>query len=309
MSKAPFPVDPQLTAMTIAYRNPAYIADEALPRVPVGSRQFKWWKYPVEETFARPDTKVGRKSRPNEVDLSATEEESGVVDYGLDDPIPQQDIDNAPPNRNPRDRAAMQLTDYIMLDREKRTADLLFDDGNYGANNKVTLAGNDQWSDFVNSDPINDIMTALDACLIRPNTMTMGNAVFTVLRQHPKIAKAIHGNSGDVAIAARRAIAELFEISTLLVGQSRLNTAKKGQAAALSRIWGKHCALYHLDRNADTGGGVTFGFTAEHGSRVSGDREDPDIGLRGGVRVRVGESVKELIVAPDCGYFFKNAVA
>ncbi len=42
---------------------------------------------------------------------------------------------------------------------------------------------------------------------------------------------------------------------------------------------------------------------------MAGRREDPDIGLRGGVRVRVGESVKELIVANDLGYYFENAVA
>ncbi|EHF7717022.1 phage capsid protein, partial [Salmonella enterica] len=60
---------------------------------------------------------------------------------------------------------------------------------------------------------------------------------------------------------------------------------------------------------ADTQGGVTFGFTAQFGSRVSGSIPDPDMGMRGGQRVRVGESVRELIVAQDCGYFFQNAVS
>jgi hypothetical protein len=36
---------------------------------------------------------------------------------------------------------------------------------------------------------------------------------------------------------------------------------------------------------------------------------EPKLGLRGGVRVRVGESVKELVIAKDLGYFFENAIA
>lgn len=33
------------------------------------------------------------------------------------------------------------------------------------------------------------------------------------------------------------------------------------------------------------------------------------MGLRGSTRVRVGESVAEVIAANDAGYFFENAVA
>lgn len=306
---APFPIDPQLTGITIAYKNPAYIADGVLPRVGVGKEEFKWWLYPIEETFALPDTRVGRKSQPNEVDLSATEQTSSTDDYGLDFAIPQADIDNAPANRNPVDRAAMQNTDYILLDREKRVADLVFDANQYAAANRITLSGTSQFSDFANSDPLGVVLDGMDACLIRPNLITMGQEVWTRLSQHPAIVKAVHGNSGDSGIARRQAVAELFEVEEILVGQSRLNTARKGQNATLARVWGKHIAMHHRNRLADTGGGITFGYTAEFGTRVAGQWPDRNIGLRGGTRGRVGESVKELIVAAQAGYFIQNAVA
>src|SRR5690606_23611667 len=130
------------------------------------------------------------------------------------------------------------------------------------------------------------------------NVAVVGQAVWTKLAQHPKVVKAVHGNDGDSGIARRAALAELLELEEILVGQSRLNTAKKGKAASLSRVWGKHMSLIYRNRQADTQGGLTFGFTAEWGNRVSGTRDDGDIGLRGGKRTRVGESVKELIVAP-----------
>lgn len=310
MSVAPFPTDPVRTAISIAYRNPSYIADGVLPRTPVSAQQFKWWKYPIEETFALPSTKVGRKSRPNEIDLTATEEQSKVDDYGLEEPIPQSDIDNSPKGYDTIDHGAMQLTEYIQLDREKRTADLVFNAANYPSGNKVTLSGNDQWSAaHADSDPIADITAGLAAALIRPNVMVMGEEVWLKLQQHPKIVKAIHGNEGETGIVARKQVAALFELEEVLVGLARVNTAKKGQTATIARVWGKHCLLAHRNKLANTQRGITFGFTAEFGTRVAGKRPDPDIGLRGGVRVRVGESVKELIVAGQAAYFIQDAVA
>ena len=70
---APFVVQPHLTAIAIAYQNAAMIADAALPRVPVTGSTFKYTIYDKRDTFTVPDTKVGRTSRPNEVDWHASE--------------------------------------------------------------------------------------------------------------------------------------------------------------------------------------------------------------------------------------------
>ncbi len=309
MLNAPFPIQPELTAIAIAYRNAALIADDVLPRVPVGKQEFKYLKHALAEGFTLPDTKVGRKGKPNEVEFSATETSESTQDYGLDDPVPQNDIDNAPPNYDPLGRATESTTNLILLDREKRAANLVFAAANYATANKVTLSGTSQWSDFTNSDPIAAIMNALDACVMRPNIMVIGRPTFSVLVRHPKIVKAVLGNSGDSGIARRQDVAALFELEAVYVGEGWLNTAKKGQAASLSRVWGKHCSLIYRDRLADASRGVTFGLTAQFGGRVAGAQPDPNIGLRGGQRVRVGESVKELLTANDLGYFFENAVA
>ena len=303
---APFPIDPALVAITIAYRNASYIADAVLPRVPVSKQDFRYWQYPIEETLALPDTRVGRRGVPNEVSLSAAEQSSFTEDYGLDDPIPQADIDNAPPNHSPIDRSVVQLTEYLMLAREKRTADLVFNPVHYPSGHKVQLVGDQQWSNYSESNPLDDIKTGLDSALMRPNVMVLGHGAWSKLSSHPVIVQAIHGNSVDKGIVRRAQVAELFELEEILVGQSRLNTAAKGQPAALSGVWGNHCALIYRDRNADTRSGLTFGYTAEWGSRVSGTERDSRIGLRGGQRVRVGESVRELIAAPGAAYFLQD---
>ena len=49
--------------------------------------------------------------------------------------------------------------------------------------------------------------------------------------------------------------------------------------------------------------------TAEHGQRVSGTRQDANIGLRGGEAIRVGESVDELIICNDVAYHLENVIS
>ncbi|WOF75319.1 capsid protein [Parvibaculaceae bacterium PLY_AMNH_Bact1] len=309
MSQFPFPTDPVLVAIAIAYRNQRYIADDVLPRVVVGKSEFKYNKFPVEETFARPDTKVGRKSEPNMIDLTSEEETGHTEDFGLDDFIPQADIDGAPANYNPKGHAVQQLTDYVALDREVRTAELMFAAASYAAGLTVALSGTAQFDDYVNSTPIDTIMDALDQPLMRPNEMTFGQRPYSVLRRHPDMVKAVHGNSGDKGVVNAAQMAEVFEVERIHVGQSRLNIAKKGQDASLARVWGNHISMNFIDRNADTKQGITFGYTAEYGGKVAGEMEEKKKGLRGGVTVRSGESVKELVVASQAGYLIQNAVS
>jgi len=161
-------------------------------------------------------------------------------------------------------------------------------------------------------------MTAFDGMLMRPNTLVMSRAVWSRLRVHPRItaalAPAANGNSAIVSATGRpatvEAVAQLLEVDRILIGEAWVNTAKPGQAATLSRVWGKHVAALHLNSAASIrGNAITFGFTAEWGSRVAGSMPEPKVGLRGAQRVRAGESVRELIVASDVGFLWRDAVA
>jgi hypothetical protein len=86
-------------------QNRTAIADDVLPRLPVGTKEFKYLVNTQSEGFTIPDTKVGRRSSPGQVEFTATEVAGFCQDYGLDDVIPQDDIDNAPPNYDPVGRA------------------------------------------------------------------------------------------------------------------------------------------------------------------------------------------------------------
>jgi hypothetical protein len=306
---APFPITPELQAIAIMYKNPALIADLVLPYTPVGKQTFKYRKFTKAENFTIPDTKVGRKSEPNKVEFTFTETEATCGDYGLDDLIPQEDYDNAPEGYDPESHAVEGLTELVLLDREVRAAALVFAAGSYASANKIDLTGvaGTQW-DEADGDPIEDIQTGLDACIMRPNKMVIGQLAWSVLRRHSDIVSAVLGNSGTKGIVSRQAVADLFELEEVIVGQGFLNSSKKGQTPVFSRVWGKHVALIHQNPNAGVNNGTTFGYTARFGNRIAGRIPAPTIGLKGSTLVRSGESVKELITANDLGYFIENVI-
>lgn len=303
--KTPYVQNAELTAIAIAYKNGKFIADSVLPRVLVGKRDFKYTVFPKEEVYTLPESRVGRRGKVNQISFTGTEATASVEDFGLEDPIPNDDIDNAPEGYDPRGHSVEYLMNLIDLGREKRAAELVFGASTYGTNNKMALSGTDMFSDPT-SDPIAVIMDALDSMLMRGNVMTIGRIGFSALARNPAIVKAVLGNSGDKGIATREQIARLFELDEILVGESFVNTAKKGQTMSVDRIWGASIALTHRDRLANTQRGMTFGMTAEYGTRSAWEKPDDDIGLRGGIKVRTGESLKELITAPDLGYLIQN---
>jgi hypothetical protein len=313
----PFVVDPVLTAIAVNFANPdvAFIADRIMPRVPVMATDFKWTYFPPDQMFTVPETEVGRKGLVQQVEFTGEERTSSVKDYGLDDVIPQRDIDAARALRaagntafDPEARAVEGLTHLIQLDREKRVAGMVQDAANYDADKKVTLSGAGKFTD-PSSDPIGVISTALDATFImRPNVAAMGRKAWTALSTHPDILKAINRTSGDKGRASREAVAELFELSEILVGDSYINAARKGQTASFERVWGGNIALIHRNMQAGPDGTApAWGWTAQFDGRVSGRFFDPKVGLKGAQTLRVGEQLREVIAAPATGYLIQDA--
>lgn len=323
MVNRPFVVDPVLTAITVGYSNPSSfrIADQVMPRSQVSAERFSWTEFPISESFNVPDARVGRRGRVQQLEFGGTQRTAEVEDYGLDSPIPNSDVTAAAAAReqgrssfDPEGHAVMKLTDTLANIREVRVANLVHSPTSYDPARRVTLSGTSQFSDYTNSDPISVLKTGMSGTLIMPpNTLAMGRDVWAKLSSHPKIVNAVKGNVTNAGIVTRQQFVELFSgegITQLLIGDAWVNTAKPGQSATLGRAWGKHIAMLHINPMAAVeGGDMTWGLTAEYGDRVAGRIEDPHVGLHGGFIVRVGERVKELVVAKDLGYLIQNAVA
>ncbi|WP_374355555.1 hypothetical protein [Chitinimonas sp.] len=316
MSTTAFPVNPELSAIAIGYKNRDVdlIADLVMPRIYKGAKKFAYTKYNQADAYTVPATRVGRKSEPTMVDFGGTLVQAECVDWGLDDIVPNDEVEawQAMPKPpvggpvSPLAKSTSLLTGLIQLDREIRVANIVFNPTTYQAGLQSTLSGTSQWSDYANSNPLSALLNALDQPLFRPNTLAIGQAAWTVLRQHPKLVQAIYGTAQNGGSIGRQQLADLLEIKQVVVGAGFVNTARRGQNPTMSRVWGKHASLLYISQDAADADQPTFGFTAQFGERIAGDLPEPKVGLRGGVRVRVGESVLEVIADNSVGFLFQN---
>ncbi|MGE9985713.1 hypothetical protein [Desulfovibrio sp. SGI.169] len=310
MSTTPFVTQPELTAIAIAYmQQPAdYIADLVMPRVKaVGKREFKYQEYGLE-SYSRPDTRVGRKGVPNEVNWASSEKTAAIEDYGLEDPIPQDDIDQgARDGRNVTGESTEYIMGLLRLDRECRVASIVQDAGNYASANVKTLTAG-QGVDNDNTDAESLIFDLLETPIVRPNVAVMSRLVWSKLSRNAKLVKAIKGSLGSAKVTPEEFTAH-FELAALHIGPARVSRTPKGRAPSLERVWGPTIAFHYRDLAATEQRGVTWGVTVPYGTPVAGATPDGNIGLRGGVRVRAGESLKELVLAKDAGCLLRNVIA
>jgi hypothetical protein len=306
-ANSPLYIHPTLTAIAIKYRQDGFIADQVLPRVPVDRQEFIHLSDRLGDWITPPDDLVGRTGTPNALANSAQDPTTlATSNRGLDEAVPNQDAQNGP-TESALGRATQRIMSLVELRREIRVANLFATAANFTYT--TTLSGTGQWSDYTNSDPVAALLAELDKPFVRPNALVMGREVWTKLRQHPVVVEGILGTGAVRGVVDLQAVAALLEIDRIIVGSGWWNSAAKGQTVTKARVWGKHCCGVYLGGLGGPDGGNTWGYTAQFGSRVAGTYVDPKIGLWGGVYVRAGESVKEVVAAPEFGFQFLNAVA
>jgi len=304
-----FPVDPHLTAIAVAYKNPdkVLIADSVLPRdASLSETLFSYSKAKdIHQAVTLPQTAVGPRGKVNRLELQMEDATASTEDEAIDIPLSAYDLKR----KGAREGATGLATSIIQLRHELKVASLVFAAAQYPTAQKEELEGEERLDheDYA-GNPLALIDDAITAMLLRGNIAVFGRKAWSVFRKLPGVVKAVQGNSGDSGLATQAQVASLFGLQEVLVGEGWLNTAKPGEAAVMAEVWGPHIAIIHRDRTASTQGGVTFGLTAQYGQIVSGSIPDKNVGLRGGEIVRVGESVKPLIVAPYGGYFLENVV-
>ncbi|HVJ53457.1 MAG TPA: phage capsid protein [Aliidongia sp.] len=314
-----FPITPELTSVAIQYRNPAQtlIADDVMPMTPpMGTKKFKYTKFDLGNNFTIPDLQVGSRSKPGEYEVPGVEVPDECVDYGLEGFIPQDDIDQAASLRamdqsiiDPQLLQTEVLTDVVILGRERRVSNIVFNPANYLPQLTEDLSANSgaqQFDNFASSDPIAVLTAFLDSCVVRPNMLVFGQVAWSAIRRHPRIMKAINRDAGDTGTASRQQVADIFEVAQIKVGSSWVNLTLNGTNPTLARTWGPHCAGLFVDPQAARTKGLTWGFTANYRGRYAGALPDQRMGARGGVWVRVIETVKEEVAAQEAGFLLTN---
>jgi hypothetical protein len=212
-------VDRALTNLSTAYfQDPQnYIAGRVFPNVPVQFKTDKYFVYDKNDSMrekAQPRG-PGEESAGGGFRVSTDSYSADVFAWHVD--LSDQVLGNADGGLNLQRSAARQCTDAILRQMESDFANTVFKTGVWtidldGTTNFV------KWSS-ANSTPLEDIETQALAIQKstgrRPNTLVLGAAVYSKLKNHPDFIDRIRFVSDSVV--TREIMARLFEIDHLYV--------------------------------------------------------------------------------------------
>lgn len=304
-------VSPLLTSISLAYRNEEYIAEKILPIVPVVKDTAQIATYGMDNLRIEESLRA-QGSGANEVNHTLSLGEHYILqDHALKEFVTKEEEDNADKPITPRIDATENLTDRMQVIKEKELADAMANTGVITQN--VTLSGTDQWSDFLNSDPFDDIKTAMETVRtgsgMMPNTFIMSYAVMMVLMVHPdliaRLPNVVTVTSDSVMTALKLAFPN---IKNIYIGSALYNSGKEGGTDTLTDIWGKHFWVGYISDKPRLKS-RSFGFTYQAPGqnrqiKVLAYDEDKE-----GRFVRINDKYDQKLVDNKCMYLIKNAIA
>lgn len=304
-------VNVALTNVSLAYRNPAFIADLVAPSVNVRKQQDSYFIYDSDrEAFRSTNDRRAPGAQANEVDFALSTDTYYCADHALVSVIPDEERENADPAIQPDIDRTEFLSDKIDLNKEIELANVVATNSSLPGE---TLATTGQWS-HADSDPLIALETGRASIISKvqaaPNTLVLPFEVFTKLRAHPDIIDRIKYSSKGVPTAA--IMAELFDVERVLVPRAVKNTATPGQTASMSYVWGKNAFLCYTPPRAalkTISFALTFAWTSAPGSVGGRVVEAWRENVRKSDIIRVGRYYDQKVIAADAIYVWKNAVA
>ena len=301
-------IDPVLTEAARGYKNPALVGDALFPKVPVGQRGGKIVSF-SKEAFRSYSTGRVPGANTKRVQFGYSSASYALEQHALEGVVPfelQEDA-SAVPGIDLGKGAVQMVQDIISLRLEKAQATLATTAGNYGASNKITLAGADQWSDLGASDPIDDIEVAKNAIRAQigryPNTIVMGAAVMAKLRQHSKIVDRIKYTGRDTPTP--ELLASLFGVQRVLSGDA----VQASDADVMSDVWGKFVIVAYTEvAGLASMGAPSFGYSYQLRGFPVVEQPYQDRNAKSWV-YPVTDEVAPVIAGAEAGYLISAAVA
>lgn len=318
-------VNAALNDISIAFmQDPGnFIAERLFPVVPVTKQADRYFTYPKDNWFRVEAQKraPGAESAGGGYELTTDTYFADV--YAIHKDVPDQIRSNADPAVNPDNEATLWSTEQCMLIRELVVLTQFFVTGVWGTEvvgvTGVPAGGQFQFWNEAGSVPITDledgIISVESQTGRRPNTLTLGARVWSVLKNHPDfIARVNSGQTpGGPALVSRQRLAEILEIDEVLVTRAVQNTALEGATATIDYMAGNHALLTHKPASPGLltpSAGYIFGWTGFLGAGAFGNRMSqfrlPQLQSD---RIECELAFDAKLVAAELGYFLLGAVA
>ncbi|MAD98905.1 MAG: hypothetical protein CMB99_16385 [Flavobacteriaceae bacterium] len=305
-----FVSDPVRTAVALAVPQRKRIADLVLPRKIVGKSEFKYYELnPNKENLRAVDSRVGDTAIPNQVTLGLKDHLGETHGYALRDYMSNKRIEEAPEGIDLVAGMVRNLTGQILDGREVRAAQIFKKASNFAVNQALGADSTKKVSDDT-ADLVGQTMEYLDDMLLRANHLVFGRDVLTKFRTHKSVVAAVSASGSEKGVASLQALADLFEVDSIIVGDALVNTSK-GSNVAMSKVWNGVFGAIHVNPDINPAleeAAGTFGFSPESLALEALTGQDEERGTRGTTGAKVVQEVNEIVTCKDAGLLFTSVL-
>jgi len=301
-------IDPILTTAAQGYKNNEMVGDMLFPPVPVDARGGRIITFGRED-FELYSTVRAPGAATKRVQFGYSGGNFALEDHSLEGVAPIENMQEAAavPGINLGTITVRKTQNIIALRKEKAQADLATTAANYPASNRVTLAGGQQWSDYVNSDPSADIEAGKEAIRAkigkRPNTVVIGPAVMSRLRYHTKLLDRIKYTGRDSV--TEDLLALLWGVKRVVVGEAVYLTA----AGVQTDVWGKFAVLGFTEIGPLADAGLpSYGYTYQLRNYPIVEQPYYDRNAKSWI-YPVSDALQPVMASSVAGYLISAAVA
>ncbi|HEE9942250.1 MULTISPECIES: hypothetical protein [Enterobacter cloacae complex] len=306
-------VDPVLTSIARGYKNAAFIGERIFPIVETDKEgvtvptfgKTAFVEFETQRAVGA-DSNVLVREKTGSLDLVLNEHDlAAPVDYR----------EKAESMFNEESKAIRRVTNGVNLKRELYAARLAQDPKVYVQGSIKALAAAERWVGG-KGDPIGIIEAGIEAVRnktgLRPNLMTMGASVMSLLKFHPAIQAAIGAN--ERKRITLEILKDLFQLDDVVVGEPVSMASMKdaqNKDKTPSDIWADNLMLHYVGKpqpgttSADENE-PSFGYTLRRKGMPVADKYD---GAGGKVNYcRYTDIYKVAVVGGDAGYLISNIV-
>lgn len=296
-----------MTNISVAYRNPGYIAETVFPNVPVEHQSDKYFVFDKASWFRNEAGPRAPGTRGPEVEYSISSSIYACKPVAATKTVPDEMVDNSDQPLQPRRDATEFVTDKVLMYLEVDVASHVFGSSMWSASGARSNSSGSLYWDNDSSDPLADVEVARETIISNigrvPNVMVMGREVWTHLKNHPDLLDRIrYSATGMITVDRAR---ELLEIERILIGDSIYTTSAEGTTAAYSYIWGKFVWLGWVPPNAGLmvpAAGYVVSWKNRTIERYRRGEEKTDA-------IRCEMNYDVLLTSPDAGFLYKTVVA
>lgn len=311
MSQLKAQVDKLLTNVAIMQKARGTIAEQLLPSVK--SAQYSGLLGKYGPSHLRIETSiVGGRGKYRRVEPITRETDTFLIEgHGLEGMVTKRDYANVESPFDAERDEVVGLQTHLLLEKEKLVADTFTSTTLISQN--TTLTGTNQFSDYLNSDPIGVLKTARAAirsgCGEIADTAFMDYDVFDVLRYHPAMLDQLGFKDNRPGGLNYQEIASALGVKRILVAEAKYNSAKEGQTVSLASIWGKHLVLAVLPETLQVGIQTAGFWVTPTGSSPRKVYKQSNFNPPGSTSVLVEDEYDLLLSNAACAYLVENAIA